>query len=408
MKNGMFLLLALLLSPMVHANQKAALEEGLYLSYQKSILSDESIVQKSFRTFSHFEQRLFVDALEDLINEGSLEALQTLEELNPFHYQLAEQLRVNLLKIKNRQIRGLPIALLREVESELASGSADLRVVYLLASYETDVRRVGHTKILELAKSYPEFQELNLEKRTASDEALRDLFYTSPELETVLNGKYSGGVKLFMFCRTNRLYPCLMLLRDARNDIVRNEDGTPWTQKALASSARGLPSYTRNGNTPAGIMSIDSVMPAADQQISFGKFRRLILEFIPRSQNEATMKSLLPETSHEEDWWKPGTVARDVGRNLFRIHGTGKINKDPESPYYPFMQTSGCIAQRENTYGDVTFMDQRVLLDKLMTAMDLDPVYANETKIKGLIYITEIDSEEAPVTVEDLYARGIQ
>src|SRR5690606_14102858 len=102
-----------------------------------------------------------------------------------------------------------------------------------------------------------------------------------------------------------------------------------WTNPALASSARGIPSYSRNGNTPAGILTIDSVMPSADQQLSFGKFRRMILNFIPKSKNEVLTKKLLPESSHQNGWWKPAVVARDVGRNLLRIHGTGKINKDP-------------------------------------------------------------------------------
>ena len=44
----------------------------------------------------------------------------------------------------------------------------------------------------------------------------------------------------------------------------------------------------------------------------------------------------------------------------------------------------------------------------IMVSMGLSPQYANETKVKGLIYITEIDSEEAPVTLADLHARGIQ
>lgn len=408
MKNGMFYLLALLLSTSAFANKKAALEESLYYDYQKSILSPEKSIQKSFQVFSHFEQRLFVNALEDLINEGSTEALATLDELNPFHYELAEKLRVALLKLKTRRARYLPKNLVNELENELSTGAADLRLIYLIASYEDQIQRGRHNRLLSLAQSYPEYKELNNDKRVASAAALRDMFYSSPEISTVLNGQYTGGVKIFMFCRTNRMYPCLMLMRDSRNEALRTEHGELWTHKALASSKHGLPSYTRNGNTPTGIMTIDSVMPHADQQISFGKFRRMILEFIPRSQNEGVLKSLLPESAHAEDWWKAGTVARDVGRDLFRIHGTLKKNDDPSSPFWPFMQTLGCIAQRENTYGDQTFMDQRILLDTVMRSMELEPNYSNETRIKGLIYITEIDSTDAPVTIEDLHARGIQ
>ena len=161
-------------------------------------------------------------------------------------------------------------------------------------------------------------------------------------------------------------------------------------------------------NTPQGIHTIDSVMPSADAQMSFGKFRRLILNFIPKSKNEVLTKSLLPESSLNSDWWKSAVVSRDIGRNLLRIHGTGKINVDKQTPYYPFMRTSGCIAQRENTYDGVTYRDQRHLLDTVMKALDLAAIYENETQAKGILYLMEIDDKNAPVTLEDLSLRGIE
>lgn len=409
MKHWMFFLLLSTLATSVLANNKAALEESLYYQYQKSILSSEKSVSKSFQAFSKFEQVLYLNALEDLVLEGNETALSALDEIDPFYYELSEQLRLGLLRIKNRRTRRLPADVLARVENALRSGSFDLKIIYLLAANEAELKRVGYNSLLNLAKNYSEFFELNNTKRVASDVALRDLFYSSPDLNQVLNGSYANGVKLYMFCRTNRLYPCLMVMRDSRGDIVRNNnDGSIWTHKALASAKTGLPSYNRNGNTPTGVMTIDSVMPTADQAISFGKYRRLILNFIPKTQNDSLLQTLLPDSSKNEEWWKAGAVARDMDRDLLRIHGSGKYNPDELSSFWPFLQTSGCIAQRENTYGDVTFKDQRVLLDVMMKAMDLTPVYSNETRIKGIFYITEIDSQNAPVTAQDLHEKGIQ
>jgi hypothetical protein len=244
--------------------------------------------------------------------------------------------------------------------------------------------------------------------REVTDTMVSDLFYESPDITTYMNGEYVKSVKIFMFCRTNRLYPCLMVMRNIHGDPVRLEDGTLWSNPALASSSRGLPSYQRNGNTPAGVLTIDSVMPSADQQISFGKFRRMILNFVPRSKDEVLLKSLLPASSLQDDWWRAGVVARDIGRNLLRIHGTGKINNDRNTPYFPFMRTSGCVAQRENTYDGVTYRDQRDLLDSIMKAMDMAALFENEPKIKGLFYLMEIDDKQGPVTLEDLALRGIE
>jgi hypothetical protein len=91
-----------------------------------------------------------------------------------------------------------------------------------------------------------------------------------------------------------------------------------------------------------------------------------------------------------------------------RIHGTGKINEDPASPYYPLMPTMGCISQRENSYGEVEYKDQRQILDTLMIASGLDPVFENEEKLLGLLYVIDIDDQQAPVTIETLRTKGIQ
>lgn len=408
MKHWLFLTLISLLATPLWANTKAALEEDLYYKYQETILSPEKSVSKSFQGFSKFEQILFINALEDLLVEDSPAALQALDEINPFYYELSEQLRLALLRLKNRRTKTIPRDLLSRVENALESNDFDLKMIYLIAAYESDLKRTGYSRLLKLAQTFPEYFELNVSKRVSSTAALKDLFYRSPEMSDVLNGSYQSGIKLYMFCRTNRLYPCLMVMRDARGDVVRNADGSLWTHKALASSKHGFPSYSRNGNTPTGVMTIDSVMPTADQGISFGKFRRLILNFLPKSSNESLIKSLLPESSRKEEWWKAGVVARDMNRDLLRIHGTGKLNTDSESPWFPFMQTSGCIAQRENSYGDNTFKDQRELLDTMMTAMNLSPDYQNETAIKGIFYITELDAEAAPVKASDLLERGIK
>jgi len=91
-----------------------------------------------------------------------------------------------------------------------------------------------------------------------------------------------------------------------------------------------------------------------------------------------------------------------VGRSLFRIHGTGRINTDPASSWYPLYPTSGCIASRENTYDQVTYNDQQILLNEMMTSMGLTPTYNNETKILGLLYVVDLNSEERAVEFKDI------
>ncbi len=411
MKHWMSLALALTFLSSVWASPKSEniLEEVLYNNYQNAILSGNS--QNSLMGFTSEEQALFVDALWDLSEDSHPEALKALNEIDTFHYDLIERLRVAILRLKYNRAQGLPADLEAELLNILLSPVVETRIIYTIAAYEAELLAAGHDKIIAYAKNhlaYFDISEDEVRRKDITNDMVTDLFYHTPDVTTYMNGEYVKSVKIFMFCRDNRLYPCLMVMRNVHGEIVRNEDGSIWTHPALASSARGLPSYTRNGNTPAGILTIDSVMPSADQQISFGKFRRMILNFIPKSRDEVLLKSLLPTSSHQEDWWKPTVVARDAGRNLFRIHGTGKLNNDPLTPYYPFMRTSGCIAQRENAYPEMTYKDQRELLDDIMTAMDMVPNYQNEVKVKGILYLVDLDDKNAPVLAEDLAQRGIE
>lgn len=387
------------------------IEEVIYNEYKSHIQSHETQNLHSLNGFTPFEQSLFVDALWDALDDGNQNAISFLDNVMTYHYELVEKLRVAILRIKYQRATVLPKDLVNELRAVLKTKNVETKLIYTLAAYESDLLSAGHKDIIKLAKKHPQYFDVaedEVRGKEITDDLIEDLFHKSPDTTTYMNGEYVKSVKIFMFCRENRLFPCLMVMRNIHGEVVRNADGAIWTNPSLASSSKGLPSYTRNGNTPAGIFTIDSVMPAADQQMSFGKYRRMMLNFVPKSKDEVLFKSLLPESSRNLDWWTTSIVARDAGRNLFRIHGTGKTNADPSTPYFPFMRTSGCIAQRENTYGTVTFKDQRELLDDIMKAMDMTPNYANEVNVKGILYIVEIDDQTGPVTASDLALRGIE
>lgn len=410
MKKGLILAAVSLFASLAWAEPKSrdVVEETLYQNIKASISSKNKNIRPGL---TPFEQKLFVDAVWDLADDGVEQAANILDDVNTLHFDLAEKLRIGILRIRFKRAVALPEDLLADLTSHLLLPRPETKVIYLLAAYEEDLLKSGHTALIDLAKKHSEYFDVSEDEEKKNDlteDAITDLFHKTPDVTTYMNGEYVKSVKLFNFCRANRLYPCLMVMKDIHGEIVRNPDGTIWTHKALASSKHGLPSYTKNGNTPTGIFTIDSVMPVADQQISYGKFRRMILNFVPKSKNETLLKSLLPPSSHDQDWWKSSVTARDIGRNLFRIHGTQKTNNDPTVPYYPFVRTSGCIAQRENAYDGITYKDQRVLLDAIMVAMDLKPTYANEVLVKGILYVVEIDDKDAPVEAEDLLIRGIE
>jgi hypothetical protein len=205
--------------------------------------------------------------------------------------------------------------------------------------------------------------------------------------------------QLYMFCREDRKYPCYMILKNAEAQWHLNQEGEIWGQPALGYSRKNKPGTKKDGDTPAGILLVNGVMPSADKQYVFGKYRRMILDFV----SEATARLLLPQSHLEQVWWKEAQIADAVGRKYLRIHGTGQKNYRSSSPYYPYVGTRGCVAQRENKYSklDQEFHDQNILLDQLMLAQGLEAKYANHTKIRSVLYVVELNAEKSPVSREE-------
>lgn len=384
-------------------------EEQIYNHY-KTGFHKNSLKNRQILPITPFEQKLYVDSIEDSLIEGTIDS-DLISNFSTSTFKIVERFRLELIKLQYKETNAIASDVLAELLNELQKPEVETRLIYIIAVHEKLIRESGASEIIDLAKKNEAYKEIDRETETEGEllaEMITDLYFNTPDVSTYMEGEYLKSVRIFMFCRQNRLYPCLMVMKDSKSEPVRREDGTLWTNGALASAVTGLPSYERNGNTPAGIFTIDSVMPYADQQVSYGKFRRMMLNFVPKSQDEVLLKSLLPKSSWDGDWWKVSTVARDIGRNLFRIHGSGKLNTDPNTPYFPFMRTHGCISQRENTYNGVTYKDQRNLLDSILKAMDITPKFENEPKIKGILYIVEIEDKSEAVSLADLKTFGIE
>lgn len=207
---------------------------------------------------------------------------------------------------------------------------------------------------------------------------------------------------IFVGLRKNREQLGRLVIRKANGEMFRKPNGKIWSIPVLCLSSRGLSFHHTNGFTPCGVYEVNGVMPKADKEKEFGQFRRLIVDFIPASNDEEVLKSYLPMGHFKRHWWKQSVLARSLGRKFLRIHGTGMVNKKFFSPYYPFVPTSGCIATNEvNTFWK-KIHDQRKLLDALMKASELEVKFENEEKIQALLYVFEIDDQKRRVGLKDL------
>lgn len=213
---------------------------------------------------------------------------------------------------------------------------------------------------------------------------------------------YQARPRLYVFCRHDRRYHCLMMMKDREGQVVRDQNGKMWSLPVLALARGNRPYNEIGGYTPSGVYTIDGVMPYADQRLKYGKHRRLIMNFIPRSPEEQLLKAFLPESSQSYQWWEESVEARDLGRSELRIHGAGYKNFNPFSKHYPFVKTIGCIGMREGRYGSKVYNDQRILLDQLMRASGLQVSYENEAKIQALLYVVEINNRKGPVSLDEM------
>ncbi|MDO9181684.1 MAG: hypothetical protein Q7U04_04710 [Bacteriovorax sp.] len=233
-------------------------------------------------------------------------------------------------------------------------------------------------------------KELSLYKKATKSNPLK-----AHELQELFDFN-NQCLTVFALLKSDRTKPGVLVLRAPDGKFVTDSCQNVWSIPILALSGRGLPFNHSNGSTPTGIFSIDSVMPEANKNFEFGQHRRLIVNFIPESQDESDLKILLPVSHTDKSWWAPCVLGREIGRSLLRIHGTGRKNLNPLSSYFPLVPTSGCLATNEATFfGYKKARDQRLLLDHLMLAQNIDPTHENESKIHGLLYVVELDDNLA-------------
>jgi hypothetical protein len=286
----------------------------------------------------------------------------------------------------------------------------DPLAIQVLASYPEYFSGPSWHELIGLAAQvYPdEFQRAHTQAQTTLTKTMvLDLATVEPDIAKYNHGEFASRPRVYMFCREDRSYPCLMFIKNYQSHLQRNADGSLWTQPSLGYSRHHKKYNQSNGNTPSGVFRIEGPMPQTTKPFAFGKFRRLRLDFVATSPNEIDQQNLLPASSHGESWWHEAIVARDIGRGLFRIHGTG-VPSLPGTHFYPFVGTSGCVAKRENHHDGIDYVDQHLFLQELMIATGLTPAPDNELKIKGLLYIVNIDNKRGAVTAQDLADYGIK
>jgi hypothetical protein len=269
----------------------------------------------------------------------------------------------------------------------------ETRALYLLLNHEKKLSSLGlnvlsvKTAQADQVKTYLDIVESSAQAPSAAQ--IKSLFFDIHS---------AGKTSLYLFCRKDRRHPCLMLMKDVNGNPVY-QGSELWSLPSLGLSRFNLRFNHESGDTPAGIYWLDGVMPTADRELEYGKNRRLIMN-LPKSK--AAVSDLLPQETQFSKWWEQNFLAKTIGRDYLRIHGTGKFNLDPASLHPTLYPSQGCVKMREGTYGNVTFNDQRLLLDQMMKAQDLKVSVSSETSIRSILVVIDLNQDSRAVSLSDV------
>ena len=253
----------------------------------------------------------------------------------------------------------------------------------------------------------------------ASNPILEQLIYqlvnngkpaNTPSVHTFLQHRYLyGHVLAISFQRTNRNYPGLVLVRDAKGNFIKDETGTIFSVPQLARSIASLPGYLTNGNTPEGIFRMYGfdhsksifIGPTTNIQLSM-PFENKASHFFDNASladddwSLNRYKSLLPENFRNHYPALQSYYAGMAGRTEIIAHGT---TVDPGyykgKPYYPLTPTQGCLCTKEiwdESSGRLLFSDQQQLADAVSKA---GGPY-------GYTIVINLDDRQQNVTMEDI------
>lgn len=247
-----------------------------------------------------------------------------------------------------------------------------------------------------------------------------------PPLKDLLNWAIAPEqLHLYVFCSRDRNQLCLSLLKDQQGQFVRLP-GSPvattgeigqdqlWSVPLLLRSLHGLPWNFTRGQTPQGIYRIEGVIPQPDDEYfrAYGQFPLVNLfipfepgvrEFLPGRQGTFTgplhaYQNLLPPSWRnyrplQQTYW-----AGQIGRSLFRIHGTGQApdffpKAESAALSYAWNPSIGCLSALEiyDQTGKLVQADMPKILNALTAA--------GGPNFSGYLVVVEVPAE-IPLTPE--------
>jgi hypothetical protein len=225
--------------------------------------------------------------------------------------------------------------------------------------------------------------------------------------------------QMYVLCRPNRDILCLAVLKDGNGKFVKQVNQL-WSVPLLLQSLRNLDWYFTNGRTPQGIYRMEGISLQPDDEVfhAYGQFSLVNLfvpfengvnAFLPNQKGAFTgnlqaYQALLPPSWRSYQPMQQTYWAGNVGRSLFRIHGSGAEidffrNKAGvvNARNFDWNATLGCLSAIEiyDKRGSLIKADMPKILNALNTV--------GKGKIEGFLIVVDVPStSNDPVTVTEI------
>jgi hypothetical protein len=336
---------------------------------------------------------------------------------------MAMQVSLELYTLKPDVYGKLQPHFLRTINSSDDSQWVALSLAALSKSANADPNQLAKLK-LKVQQSFPKWQQdLHLRvtlQNLPSDRLVADKPKTIPNLTDLLKWQVAPQqAHVYVLCRPNRDVLCLMLIKD-RNGKFLKQGQQLWSVPLLLQSVRNLDWYFTNGRTPQGLYRMEGISRQPDDEFfhAYGQFSLVNLfvpfedgvnAFLPNQKGKFTgnlqaYQALLPPswrtyTPIQQTFW-----AGNVGRSLFRIHGSGAAidffrNKDKvvNSKNFDWNATLGCLSAIEiyDDRGSLIKADMPKILDALNTV--------GKGKVEGFLFVVDVPNpSNEPITVSEV------
>ncbi|MFM7888443.1 MAG: hypothetical protein ACKPCM_17515 [Pseudanabaena sp.] len=276
--------------------------------------------------------------------------------------------------------------------------------------------------ILKIQQRFPNWQQ-DLHLRATIQTARNDNSTQGspiPNLADLLKWQIAPQQsQMYVLCRPNRDVLCLALVKDGNGKLLKRGQQL-CSVPLLLQSLRNLDWYFTNGRTPQGIYRMEGISLQPDDEVfhAYGQFSLVNLfvpfeegvqAFLPNQKGKFTgdlkaYQALLPPTWRNYQPILQSYWAGNVGRSLFRIHGSGAAidffrNKAQvvNTKYFDWNATLGCLSALElyDQRGSLLKADMPKILDALNTV--------GKGKVEGFLIVVDVPSvSNEPVTVAEI------